>query len=146
LVYASGRRNIVVKAHNQVASALKRIMLLLFALFLGATIIVVFSLIHGLITGDSLSPSGGIVSLTIKTIVVAFPLLILAMIGITAKTPWLTGIALIVAAWGFVLYETVERPSNGANIGLGLLLVASPFVITIICLIVARGSERARQP
>ena len=134
------------KVHNQVVSAQKRMVLLLLALFLGATIIVVFSLIHGLITGDSLSPSGGIVSLAIQLVVVAFPLLILAIIGITAKAPWLTGIALIVATWGFFLYETVVRPSNGANFGLGMLLIASPFVITIICLIVARASERIRQP
>ena len=73
---------------------------------------------------------------------ISLPFLILAAVGVTNKASWVTGIVLTAAFWTLFLYGT--NTSEGANIGLGLLLIVSPALIAIVCLIVARYAESRR--
>lgn len=83
-----------------------------------------------------------------QMLVVATPFFLLALLGVRARTPWLVGIALTAAFWGLLLYVGVTSygDGTGANIGLGLLMLASPFVISGATLVAGRrelGKERA---
>ncbi|MGZ8336794.1 MAG: hypothetical protein ACXWU1_09050 [Allosphingosinicella sp.] len=75
-----------------------------------------------------------------QAFMVALPFLVLAMAGITARAAWLTGLALTVALWGYSLIDALvlATPERGANIGLGLIMLVSPVLISIACVATAR--------
>jgi hypothetical protein len=76
----------------------------------------------------------------VEVVIVAMPFLFLALSRISARPPWLTGLALTFGLWGYYLFEGVRTQlsgeTSGANIGLGLLMLASPFIIIAACLTV----------
>ena len=78
---------------------------------------------------------------------VAFPFLMLALVGARMWLPWLLGLTCTLLLWGWYLFDGVSYQWNpdgsGANIGLGLILLASPFFITALCLGVFRLSAGA---
>ena len=80
-------------------------------------------------------------------VIVSIPFLMLAMGGVHARLPWLTGLALTAALWGYYLYEGVRYQwsgdTSGVNIGLGLIMLASPVLISFAC-IAAVVVERRR--
>lgn len=65
---------------------------------------------------------------------VAGPFLLLSLAGTRDKLPWLVAAFLTLALWGWVLFDGVRYQwsgdKSGANIGLGLIMLVSPFVIT----------------
>jgi len=71
-----------------------------------------------------------------QVLMVSAPFLVLALLGTGAPWPWLVGLFLTAAFWGFCLY-VLTRPyeGGGANIGLGVLMLFSPFLITIAVLL-----------
>ena len=68
---------------------------------------------------------------------VSIPFLVLAMGGIGERLPWLTGLALTVAVWGYILFGN-HQPTGGGRSGTGpgfaLLVFASPLLISIACI------------
>ncbi len=82
-----------------------------------------------------------------KAILVAIPYLCLALAGTKRLLPWLVGLALTLPLWSYALYSGVSYQRNpdgsGANIGLGLLMLASPFFISPIVLGVHALQRRA---
>jgi hypothetical protein len=89
-----------------------------------------------LLTGRSLSQEWGIIA--VQALLVSVPFVAVALTGTLRKAPWLVGLALTVGLWGYFLYEGVSYQwhpdGTGADIGLGLIMLASPVVITAICL------------
>ena len=70
---------------------------------------------------------------------IAVPFLILALARVRARAPWIAGVALTVAAWAFFFFAAyaLTDPAEGANIGLGMLAMVSPVIITVICVAIA---------
>jgi hypothetical protein len=97
--------------------------------------------IHAALTGRSLDIKQEILVYLFQGVLAAAPFIVLALRGVTAKAPWLTGVVLTIALWGYWIYDAVSMQTDGANIGLGLLLLISPVPITLVCL----GVERVRR-
>jgi hypothetical protein len=89
-----------------------------------------------LLTDRPMSQEGG--PIIFESALVSIPFIAIALTGTLRKAPWLVGLALTLALWGYILYEGVTYQwypdGTGANIGLGLILLASPVFITAICL------------
>ena len=87
-----------------------------------------------LLTGRSL---GGLI--VWQSILVSLPFIAIALTGTLRKTPWLVGLALTLALWGYILCEVVSHiwypDGSGADIfGLALIELTSTLLITVICL------------
>jgi hypothetical protein len=67
---------------------------------------------------------------------VAFPFVLLALLGARHWSPWVAGLVPTIALWGWYLFEDVRYQwspdGSGANIGSGIILVGSPLVIAAI--------------
>lgn len=81
-----------------------------------------------------------------QVLLVAAPFLLLALIGTRRKSPWLVALALTLALWGYYLFDGVSYQlsgdASGANIGLGLILLASPLFIAGAALAAHAWSRR----
>ena len=66
-----------------------------------------------------------------QILMVSAPYILLALLGIDARRPWIVGLCLTAIFWGYYLYS-LTRPyeGGGADIGLGILMMFSPFPIT----------------
>lgn len=123
--------------------------LVLVALLIGATVVAAEKILFTLLTGRPLSLTSDVA--LVNALFAAIPFLVLAVSRRTGRLPWLVGVAVTAALWGWVLYEGVSYQWNpdgtGANIGLGLIMLASPLFITAIVLTVdalkRRRSARA---
>jgi hypothetical protein len=60
---------------------------------------------------------------------VAAPFMALAMFGVRASRAWTTGLILTLAFWCALLLSVYQSHGGGANIGMGLLMLVSPFLI-----------------
>jgi hypothetical protein len=83
--------------------------------------------------------------LAFQAVMVAIPFLVLAIAGISTRRPWIAGLVLTLALWGYYLLDALVLavPGRGANIGLGLIMLASPLIISLICFALARtGMKR----
>ena len=69
----------------------------------------------------------------IEMLLVAIPFGLLALTGIRTLLPWLVGLALTLALWGYFVFDGVTG-QPGANFGLGLVIILSPLIITFACL------------
>ena len=70
-------------------------------------------------------------------VMVAIPFLVLAMGGIRARLPWLTGLALTFITWGYMLWGTGQPPAGGragTGTGFALIVLMSPLIISIACI------------
>ena len=115
---------------------MSRLRLVLYALGIGAAVVALTKLAFAGLTGRPLNFSFSVD--IFQLVIVAIPFLVLAMGGVRARLPWLTGLALTIALWSYYLYDGVRYhwtgDTSGANIGLGLILLASPLVISFACI------------
>jgi hypothetical protein len=80
-------------------------------------------------------------------VMVSIPFLILAMGGISERLPWLTGLALTVAIWGYILFGNHQPTGggrSGTGLGFGLFVLASPLLISIACIAAYAIVQRRR--
>ena len=102
---------------------------------------------HALITGRSLDLADEWGVFLFQALIAGAPFGLLALTGIRNRAPWLVGIAMTVAFWGYYFFEAVRYhlsgDTSGANIGLGLLMMVSPIIITAACF-VTFGIQRSR--
>ncbi len=87
-----------------------------------------------LLTGRSM---GG--AMVLEAILVSVPFIAIALTGTLRKTPWLVGLALTLALWGYILYELLSHvwypDGGGADIfGYALIELTATLFITAICL------------
>lgn len=95
--------------------------------------------------------SGGPFSVSILDLMllmmIAIPFLVLAMGRIRARLPWLTGLALTFAIWGYILFGGGGQPPGGGRAGtsteFALLVLASPLLISIACIATYALARRA---
>ena len=80
-----------------------------------------------------------------QILIAAAPFGLLALAGIRNRAAWLVGLALTAAFWGYYLFEglryQLSNDSSGANIGLGLVMLLSPVMISAACLIAAKDGK-----
>jgi len=100
-----------------------------------------------LLTGRPLNLSDQAGVFLFQMLSVAAPFGLLALAGARRALPWLTGLALTLALWGYALVEGVRYQRHpdgtGADIGLGLIMLASPLVIAAAAL-AAHAWQRRR--
>ena len=121
-----------------------RLILLCISALIGmATVGSVFYM-HSRTTGQEYDLSVEYGFFIVMAAMVSFPFAVLSLLGISRRLPWLVGLFLTFALWGWDFYDGVANwgTGRGANIGLGLLLTVSPALIAVACLIAARYAER----
>lgn len=130
------------------APLFQRFMLLVAGLAIGIVTLVTFMIIHSFFTGVDFQVEDGLSFLAIQAGWISFPFLILAVLGINRKLPWITGVTLTIALWGYSLFDAISTwdTDRGANIGLGLILLLSPGIITVVSLVVAFQAEKRASP
>lgn len=116
------------------------------ALAIGLVVAGGTAIAFSLLTGRSLSQEWGVIFL--QALLISIPFIAVALTGTLRKAPWFVGLVLTAALWGYVLYDGVSYQwhpdGTGANIGLGLIMLASPVFITAICLAVYRLQRHDR--
>ncbi len=65
-----------------------------------------------------------------QILIASAPFILLALLGVRARRPWIVALSLTLAFWVHYAY-VITRPSEGggANIGLGILMLFSPLPI-----------------
>lgn len=82
--------------------------------------------------------------MAVQILLVSIPFLLLAFAGVVNRLPWFLGVALTAFFWGLLLSDAIKRQGDGsgANIGLSLLLLLSPLIISIVTLVAAKSQDR----
>ena len=89
---------------------------------------------HGAILALAGRPAQPLQLMIIQVIMVAMPFLFMVLARITARGPWMIALTLTLALWGYSLVDAlVLAPGRGPNVALGLLMLASPVILSIIC-------------
>lgn len=74
------------------------------------------------------------------------PFGLLALAGVRNKVPWIVGLAMTAALWGYYFFDGIRYhfsgDRSGANIGLGLLMIVSPIIISAACFVTDRIQRR----
>ena len=84
-----------------------------------------------LLTGASLNIRQEWGVLVFQVLFVAAPFGALATARESGRAAWLTAVALTVIFWGLMVADAlVRRGAGGADIGLGLLMLLSPLIVT----------------
>jgi hypothetical protein len=82
-----------------------------------------------------------------QAMIVVIPFVVLTMGNISDRAPWRTGLVLTFLLWGYALFDGIRAQASGnvnPNETLGLLLLASPIIISIACIAVYAIGRRAR--
>jgi hypothetical protein len=135
-------------AAPQSAPAVTRLALVLVAATIGVMTVSLLSLAKLASVGEAMFSFGEPEPFFLCAAVVATPFFLLAVSGITTFPPWLAGFLLTGLVWGYTLFDIITNfgTGRGANIGLGLILVASPFFTSAVCMIVAWKWETRSAP
>jgi hypothetical protein len=86
-------------------------------------------------------------------LITGLPMLVLAAIGSRRALLWAVALGFAIAAWGFAIWQIhqdfLNNFAGGADIGLGVVMLASPFVSLLVLLIVGLidlAIRRLRRP
>jgi len=125
-----------------------RLLLILTAAGIGLTIAILFSFVKSASVTTEKPMIEDLAIFFIHAATLSIPFVVLGIVGIRQLVPWLTGVFLTTLLWGYVLYDVIVHwdTDRGANIGLGLLILLSPFVITAVCLLIAWKWETRGSP
>ncbi len=120
---------------------------ILFALALSIGLVTVVA-VHGffwLATGKTLNLADEWGNFLAHILIAAAPFGLLALAGIRNRAAWLVGLALTAAFWGYYLFVGIRYQlsgdRSGANIGLGLVMLLSPLIISAACLIASKDPK-----
>ena len=75
---------------------------------------------------------------------ISIPFYALMLYNPTSYEPWIVSFLLTCSVYAYSIIDAIGRP-GGANIGMGLILAASPFVITGVSLGVASSQKLRRR-
>lgn len=124
-----------------------RAALIVQALAIGTTILLLENLAVDLVTGQMPFADGTLGfmdapdSALIHILVANLPLLILAVTGVRSTTLWRTaaGLTVLFAVYAVLQtwYDAHSGFAGGANIGLGLIMLASPIITLLIVALIA---------
>jgi len=80
--------------------------------------------------------------LLFQILIASLPFIFLVRKGVWDRMVWFLGVVLTVVFWGYYLSEGIRYQltggTGGADIGLGLIMLFSPVIISAACLIAAR--------
>lgn len=111
------------------------------AIAIGFAVVAICNTVWALATGFPIATRWNDASVT-QVGLASLPYLILAICGIDARRAWGTGLCLTTAFWGFYLWVIIYHQRPDANIGLGMLMMFSPFPIAAGSLLaLARGRK-----
>jgi hypothetical protein len=126
-----------------------RLGLLGIALATGALLVLAGNLVADLVLGHRPGGFGYIDAVDVAVghfVDASLPLIVLALFGSRARLLWGTAILLSVLFWAYCIYQTwldsLTGFEGGANIGLGLIMLASPFLILLVVGILSLVSGR----
>ena len=118
------------------------------ALLIGPVVAFGTALLHSILIRRPFDWGAEAYVLSFEALMVAAPFLLIAMTGTRYKLAWLTAFTLTFAFWGYLLFDGVRYhwsgDTSGADIGLGLIMLASPIVITAATMGIYAW-ERSRQ-
>lgn len=120
-----------------------RAWLVVFALTIGVFVVAAENVLFSNLTGRTLPFVSDVQP--VNAMLIAIPFLCLALAGAKRLLPWLVGIALTLSLEGYYLYSVIYPDPDivGANIGLGIMMLGSPFFISPIVLGVHALQRRA---
>jgi hypothetical protein len=134
---------------------LSRPALLGIALALGVAIVLIGNAASDIVLGEPLLGDGTLGSIDaidvaiLHLLLTSFPFVALALAGSRSSRLWWSGIAMSVGFWTYFVVQTWRDSltgfAGGANIGLGLIMLASPFAILALLGLIALAS-RIRRP
>jgi hypothetical protein len=132
------------KDGERLDSFLNRITAICFSLLIGLSTVYGSEWLHSLFTGSVIDLSAERDIFLFQICLVSFPFLVLALLGIRAKRAWALGLALTALFWGYYLIDSILRfgDGTGANIGIGLFLPFSPFVVLLPSLVLGIRIDR----
>ncbi|WP_315762330.1 hypothetical protein [Sphingomonas sp. Y38-1Y] len=116
---------------------------LVLALAIGLAVVAICNTVAAMATGMPLTTGWGDQSV-IQIILAGLPYLVLAAVGIRARRAWITALALTAAFWGFYLWDLTVTDAPDANIGLGIMMMASPVAIIAGALLASAAGRRSR--
>ena len=103
------------------------------ALAIGLVTITLVSLTFSLVTGNPLNLREEMGVFLFQVLMVAAPFGVLSLGRVHERTPWLVGLALTAAFWGYYLFEGISYQlsgdRSGVDFGLAFLMMLSPVVI-----------------
>ncbi len=119
---------------------------LVIALVIGVVVVAICNTLWAVIGGFPLLSLWDDASI-FQVLIASAPFLLLALLGISARRPWVVALILTVAFWAFYAY-VITRPyeGGGANIGLGILMMFSPLPIagaSLLSLLTLADGRRA---
>lgn len=113
----------------------------LLALGIGFFTVVTVNAGFALVTGSDLNLLEKQSVFTFQILLVAAPFALLALFSVRARLPWVVGVILTAAFWGTYFVASVASRSGDANIGLGLLMLISPFIVAASAFLAARDTR-----
>jgi hypothetical protein len=134
--------------HEKSSEPASRLSLALAAVGIGAFCAVAVAGILSIATGRSFDLTQLFPNLLFQTAMVSTPFLLLALLNVRTRGPWLLGAVLTLIVWGYFLFVTLRSELGGdvrgINIGTALAMFASPIVITFACLIATLVGRTAK--
>ncbi|HEY9553468.1 hypothetical protein [Allosphingosinicella sp.] len=125
------------------------------ALLLGLSIVLVANAATDLILGKPLVADGALGSINapdvaiIHFVAASLPMLVLGLFGPRSRTLWGAAILLTAAFWAYATFQiwqdSLTRFAGGANIGLGLIMIASPFIVLAALAMIGTIEARRRR-
>ena len=109
------------------------------AVAIGIGVVFAVNVGPALITGRGLNLADEWWVFLFQMLIAGSPFGLLALAGIWNRAPWIVGIAMTTAFWGYLFFDGLRYhfsgDTSGANIGLGLFMIVSPVIISAACLI-----------
>jgi hypothetical protein len=120
--------------------------LLVVAASIGTVTVTVCNGLFAIIAGADLNLTDEWGVFLFQIMIVSIPFVLMAFAGIHSLKPWLVGCLLTAAFWGYYFYVGISSrgDNTGANIGLGLLMLVSPILISGACIFIARWRGQGR--
>jgi len=99
------------------------------AAIIGVSVVGASNTVWAIMTGSPLRSLWDDAS-PVQVLIASAPFMLLALLGVQARRPWIVALSLTFAFWSYYTYVTT-RPydGGGANIGLGILMLFSPMPI-----------------
>ena len=118
-----------------------RLKLLGLALAISIAIVVAGNLATDLVLADPVFSDGVLGSIDaldvaiLHVLITSLPMVVLALRRVEARSLWIAAVLLTTAFWIYfnwqIWQDSLTGFEGGANIGLGLIMLASPFIVTI---------------
>jgi len=102
---------------------------LILSLAIGLLVVASCNTVRATATGAPIATMWGENS-AIQVVLAGLPYFVLAVCGIAARRAWIVALIVTAAFWGYYLWDIIHYAGVGANIGIGILMMASPAAVT----------------